>query len=122
MSHYHDSDRNYLITQFIDEGNQFDIDVRFIRIMRSVFAKIPLDALADLVDRHVIFFAQEPSCLARVLYARAEVDIGTPVVYLSPGLLSLTDETAASTFAHEMAHVYLGHTEDFSEDAHAVGR
>jgi len=111
-----ESDREYLIEMLLEQGNEWDIHSIFAAKLRSMFAKLPLNVLEKLEKIEPVFFAPG-RVLGRVYDPHPKIDEDKPIVYFSADLLSLPEEHAEAVIGHELAHLYLGHREEFSRAA-----
>jgi hypothetical protein len=113
-------EKQYLTDMLLDSTNNLWIAPEFVRHLRSVFERLPLSALQVLAEQHPAFLAVDPNFRGLVIDGRS-LDASQPVIYLSPMLLSNPREEVESVIAHELAHVVLGHKEEPSPNAAAVG-
>jgi len=115
LSNTDESDRDYLTAKVLDQGNKLEIAPAFISKLQLVFAKLPLNVLKALSDLEPVFLAPGQE-LGRVFGSHPTIHEEMPIVYLSPELLNLPEEHAQGVIAHELAHLYLRHSEEFSKD------
>jgi len=105
--------------------------------IRAVLTALPLDVTEKLLAMEVLFLAVEKSFhglvldLPTTLHAHPITDSSTSnfhthpggmIVYLSPLLFDESQEQIRFTIATEIAHVVLGHTDDWLTNALNIGR
>jgi IrrE N-terminal-like domain len=109
---------------------------KFYPLIHAVLTALPPDVTEKLMEMEVLFLAVEESIqglildLPPTLHAHPITDSNIPdlhthpgrrILYLSPLLFDKPQEQIRFTIAHEIAHVVLGHTEDWSPNAQHTG-
>ena len=108
---------------------------KFAPHIRAVLNALPLDATEKLMDLKVAFLAVDESIrgldldLPATLHAHPisgshpnmHAHPGGKLLYFSPLLLNAPQEEIRFTIAHEVAHVVLSHTDDYSPNSRDTG-
>lgn len=111
------NERQRLIESLLLDGStHLWIAETFVPHIQAVLEHIPLDYLRQLAEKDFRFLAPE-RVLGRVTQWNHALAIGDFVVFLSPELLTLSEEEIRTVIAHELAHLLLGHTEALSLSA-----
>ena len=117
-----DEEREYLISQLIDECRNISLSAEFRNHIVDVLSSpnFPIDQLLILAESDISFFAPEPNILAQEFELNRAIG---RIVYLSPTLLEMPSDIKA-VIAHELAHVVLGRREESSStvDVSAAAR
>lgn len=118
-------------------GRALHVAPEFAPYIRAVLVNLPSDVKEKLMELEVVFLAVEKSLHGLVLtlpstlhahpitaarFPNLHTHPGGKVVYFSPLLFESSPERIRFTIAHEIAHVVLGHTDDFSPNAQEIAK
>ena len=123
-----ENDRDNFISKLIDDTENMWLGCEFLKHVRFVLGRIPIDVLELLAGNDqkympgcdIAFFAPDRNVLGRVLDRTCT---NGRIVYLSPVLLTRSAEKVRAVIAHELAHVFLNHEDTPVPvgEAHALG-
>jgi Zn-dependent protease with chaperone function len=117
-----EEEREYLISQLIDEWRNISLSIEFRNHIVDVLnsPNLPINQLRILAESDISFFAPGPNILGQVRELKPSIG---RIVYFSPRLLEMPSDIKA-IIAHELAHVVLEHGEEPSstEEVSAAAR